>query len=166
VPIATVGRELCSAESGSAELLRNDIRGKHRVALGQPPPGRLRKRESRERRRRELCLEPLELGTGRGEEKGEVLKARLCPMSNTEATSSGTARKRSSSVSVEAAYSSASNLTVEVAPSVGRTSSSVAGVRSADEQRTRSGSIPSRTRCLAMRFASRCPSVQAVALGQ
>ncbi len=43
------------------------------------------------------------------------------------------------------------------APSAGRSSSSVSRVRSAAEQRTSSGSIPSRTRCLATRFASRRP---------
>ena len=150
--------EVCNSRrdsGGSAELLRNDVCGEHRVGPGQLAPRCVRKRERREGGRRELRLEPLELGTGRGEDKARSWRPGLCPISITEVTPSGTARIRSSSSWEEAAYSFASSLTVDDAPRIGRTS--VSRVRSAEEQRTSSGSIPSRTRCLAIRFASRRP---------
>ena len=61
------------AMRGLIELLRNDVRGEHRVTLGQLAPRCVGERERRERSRRELRLESREVGSVRGEGKGEVL---------------------------------------------------------------------------------------------
>jgi hypothetical protein len=59
--------------SGSIEFLRNDVRGEHRVTLGQLAPRCARERERRERSRRELRLESHEVGSVRGQGTGEAL---------------------------------------------------------------------------------------------